>query len=105
MISVNVYRDKDDNIAGFGCVGHAGYADPGADIVCAAVSMLVINTINSIEKFTADDIKVSADPENGDIQCMFPSGISDETRLLFESMLLGLEEAQKNYGEYIKVVR
>ena len=35
--------------------GHAGYAEPGQDIVCAAVSALVINTINAIEAFTEDD--------------------------------------------------
>ena len=27
--------------------GHAGYAEEGQDIVCAAVSALVINTVNS----------------------------------------------------------
>ena len=28
--------------------GHAGYAKRGEDIVCAAISVLTINTINSI---------------------------------------------------------
>ena len=31
-----------------------GYADVGQDIVCAGVSALVINTINSIEQFNRE---------------------------------------------------
>ena len=35
--------------------GHAGYAEEGYDIICAAVSALTVNTINSIEQFTEED--------------------------------------------------
>ena len=37
---------------GFHVEGHAGYADYGQDIVCSAVSVLVINCINSIDELT-----------------------------------------------------
>ena len=36
-------------IVGFQTEGHAGYADAGSDIVCAAISVLVINAINSVQ--------------------------------------------------------
>ena len=29
--------------------GHAGYAEEGQDIICAAVSALIVNTVNSVE--------------------------------------------------------
>ncbi len=38
--------------------GHAGYAEEGQDIVCAAVSALIITTVNSLEKFTDDKFDV-----------------------------------------------
>ena len=41
--------------------GHAGYDDIGKDIVCAAVSVLVINTLNSIERFTDDKTSCVSD--------------------------------------------
>ena len=54
MIEVTVYKTMRHEYAGFDMSGHAGYDDIGKDIVCAAVSVLVINTLNSIERFTDD---------------------------------------------------
>ena len=42
--------------------GHTGYAEPGKDIVCAAVSVLAQNLIQSIEELTPDKIKYSIQP-------------------------------------------
>ncbi len=43
--------------------GHAGYAARGSDIVCAAVSVLAQNTVNSIEHFTQDSFTADVDEE------------------------------------------
>ena len=55
MIHVTIFQNKYKECVGFQTEGHAEYADPGQDIVCAAASILVINTINAIEEFTEDD--------------------------------------------------
>lgn len=34
--------------------GHADYAEKGQDIICAAVSALIVNTVNSVETLTED---------------------------------------------------
>ena len=44
MISVTVYKDRNNHYTGFRCDGHAGYAELGEDIVCSAVSVLTLNT-------------------------------------------------------------
>lgn len=54
MTTVTIYQTKNGIYKGFELSGHAGYAKNGADIVCAAISMLTTNTINSIETFTDD---------------------------------------------------
>ncbi len=51
MITMTVFRSDTGIYQGFLCSGHAGFARAGRDIVCAAVSVLVINTVNSIEQF------------------------------------------------------
>ena len=38
-----VIRKTNGRYSGFSCSGHAGYAESGSDIVCAAVSVLVIS--------------------------------------------------------------
>lgn len=79
--------------------GHAGFARNGKDIVCAAVSMLVINTINSIEEFTDDDFKGLADDKKGRIEFELVSEPSRESIILIDSMILGLTNASEEYGK------
>ncbi len=109
MIKVNLHYNKQGNLWRFVLDGHAGYADHGQDIVCAAVSMTVINTINSIDSLTKEALLLDQDDERGYIDCTFPDikanqGTS-EARLLLESMVLGLKSIQEEYGEYIQVIR
>lgn len=104
MIKVKVFK-KDGIITGVDVSGHAGYADHGEDIVCAAVSALVINTINSIETFTEDAFGGSSDPNGGHVAFHLKENISNDSILLLNSLILGLEGIRDGYGEeYIKLI-
>lgn len=104
MIKVTIYKETDDLITGFKILGHAGFSDKGNDIVCAAVSALVINTINSIEQFTTDDIEITENEDKGLIEFHVTSPISGETTLLLKSLALGLMGIEAEYnGKYISV--
>ena len=48
MTSITVYK-QDDIFTGFNVSGHSGYDMSGKDIVCAGISALTINFINSVE--------------------------------------------------------
>ncbi len=104
MIKITQYINKDNKIIGFNSSGHAEYADKGQDIVCSAVSVLIINTINSISEFTSDIIEYDEDEEAGMIDFIIPSNISCESELLLKSLFLGLKSIVDSYGtEYINV--
>ena len=60
MINITVKKRKGSYLD-FLSKGHAGYAEEGQDIVCAAVSALIITTVNSLEKFTEEQIEAEAD--------------------------------------------
>ena len=47
--------------------GHADFDTLGKDIVCAGVSALVLNTINSIETFRDDEFTCEVQEKNGDV--------------------------------------
>ena len=47
MIKAKLYQ-KENKICAFEISGHAGYAPHGEDIVCAAVTILSLNTVNAI---------------------------------------------------------
>ena len=104
MITVEI-RKSNGEYTGFSSKGHAGYAEEGYDIVCAAVSALTVNTINAIEKFTDDKFKGEA--ADGMVRWKFTqTPISKESKLLMDSLVLGLEDIQKTYGKkYIKIIR
>ena len=79
--------------------GHAGDAVAGENIVCAAVSVLSINTFNSIEKFTDDAFEIEASEDGGHLVMSFPEELSDKSQLLLDSLILGLDQIQKQYGD------
>ena len=99
MTHITIYRNQKNVFTGFCCEGHAGYANAGDDIVCAGISTLVINTINSIEVLTDTEILADAEQESGTIHVNFPSGGEKQAKLLVDAMILGLQGIQKNYGE------
>lgn len=107
MININLYYNKQGNLWRFVLDGHADYADHGQDIVCSAVSMIVINTINSIDLFTEEPFELDQDAGEGYIDCTF-SDIkankgSKDAILLLKSMILGLTSIKEQYGEHIQL--
>lgn len=101
MIKIAVYKNSQGIYMGFKSLGHAGYDKYGNDIVCSAVSVLVLNTINSIESLTKDRMRVKQSEAEGMIEVYFGTSISDGTRLLMDAMVLGLKTIQNEYGNYI----
>ena len=71
MVRVTILKDQKDICRGFETSGHAGYADKGQDIVCAAVSVLTINTVNSLEQFTEETFSLDSDEKRGRIALRF----------------------------------
>ena len=105
MIHVVIYQNEKEECTGFQTEGHAEYADPGQDIVCAAVSMLVINTINAVDLYTDDEASLISDEESGMISWNLQQRPSAETDLLLKTMILGLRQMayDDNYAEYIQL--
>ena len=104
MTKISIFK-QNGVYTGFEVSGHAGYAESGKDIVCAAISTLVINAINSIEAFTEDGFSCDADPESGSIKFQFKSAISKDSELLLNSLVLGLQGVEEDYGkEYMKLI-
>ena len=106
MIRVTIYKTDGHKYAGFDISGHAGYDESGNDVVCAAVSAIVINTINSIERFTDDETSCVSDEESGTIEFRFGKIPSHDASLLLDSMILGLEEIEDSseYESYIDII-
>lgn len=99
MTTITIRKTKLGEYSGFNCIGHAEFAEEGRDIVCAAVSMLVINTLNSLEELLHVPMKVVSNEEAGLIDCCFEDSLSEKATLLMDSLVLGLKQTKLEYGK------
>lgn len=106
MIKAILYISGEE-ISGFDVGGHAEYAPYGEDIVCAAVSLLTIATVNSLEA-QLGDIRAQV-AEEGRVTCFLPEKLEGERLLIAQSILktleMGLTNVAQAYPDYIRLIR
>lgn len=104
MIQISFKFDSEGCPIGVRCSGHAGYARRGKDIICAAVSTLVINTINSVEKFTDSRFVLETNEKKAIIYFLLEDP-DDDSKLLMKSLHLGIQDIITDNGkDYIQLV-
>lgn len=79
--------------------GHAGYAEPGKDLVCAAVSILVYTLDQNLEDMGLGDPKNLLEEGKARIACKEQS---EETTRIYNTIWSGLRILEENYPEYVK---
>lgn len=102
MITITV-KKRNGSYLEFVSKGHAGYAQEGQDIVCAAVSALIITTVNSLEAFTRDEFQ--AEEKDGYVSIRFMKPVTDQGKLLMDSLILGLTEIEHSYNNRYLTVK
>ena len=100
MVKITVYQNHDQQFVGFDCLGHAEYSDEN-DIVCAAVSAMTINCMNSIEEFTDTLFYCDSNETDGMISFRITENNGADAQLLLKSLVLGLQNMESNYEKYI----
>ena len=101
MINAKIVRNASGRIIAFTVENH------GESIVCAAVSMLVLNTVNSIYKFTKDKFTCDYDEKEGGFitfSLTNPATQTDGIIILLDAMHLGLTSAQAEYPGEIEII-
>ncbi|EXX85548.1 ribosomal protein [Paenibacillus darwinianus] len=104
MITVTLTRRSADRaIVAFAVEGHARFAKPGKDIVCAGVSAVTVGTVNAIESLAG--LELPAAMRNGWLQSEIPEtgdpAKDDRVQLLLESMVVMLGTISQSYGKYV----
>lgn len=106
MIDIKFYEDKKTHqISRIEMKGHAESGELGQDIVCAAVSSLVITTLNYLEKIDClDENQVEADEENGGyLAVQFFLLELEEVVFMTDYLYFGLSEIQATYPQNLRV--
>ena len=97
MILAEIIKDKQGNIRGF-CISNHGESK-----ACSAVSLLAINTVNSIESFTEDDIMYEFNEKDGGYLkfSLSEETPSEGTTVLLKALELGLTHVKELYPDEI----
>lgn len=102
------FHTEGDRIIGFDSQGHSGYAEEGADIVCAAITSairLVEATINDVLGLAAS-VKVSE--KDAKISLRLPGGLAATAESACQALLTGLmvyfTELHDEYPNHIEVL-
>lgn len=98
MIKITIYQNHAGQYVRLHCIGHAGFARAGEDIVCAGVSTLVINTLNAMDALTDEAFDAETEVESGLIDVTFRQPCGHDGKLLLDTMVLGLRDIQNQYG-------
>ena len=94
MITIKVKKDI------VSILGHADYADYGKDIVCSAVSSVVMCSVEAIATFDKTAIDIKKDNDKLDIIINKEDEITSK---LINNMLNCLKELEKQYPKNIKI--
>ena len=100
MINIKILT-KDTEKIGMEISGHSNYDEYGRDIICAGVSVLSQNTLLSILNLTKAEIDYEID--EGYLKFIYKNKISEEDKLLLDSLELGLKNLKESYPEHIKI--
>ena len=98
MIQITLYSQGDE-ITGFACTGHAGYAEYGSDIVCAAVSILTTTCVNALESVAG--LKPTIKASSGNMKVTLPPGSGRDAQVIFQTLRQGLRDLQAEYSQYL----
>ena len=102
MTSVTLYRAADGRLSGFEFRGHAGYAQAGSDIVCAAVSVLSTTCVNALESVAG--VKPQLIVRDGQMKAVVPEDqMTHDAQVILRTFEQGIRDVASSYPKYIHI--
>lgn len=96
-----IITKKDDYISNVIIKDHSNYADYGQDIVCAAISAIVIGGLNALEKKGLAKDYILVDDED---DCIIINLIDDEIiKQVIDTIIIQLITLEEEYGDYLQI--
>ena len=105
MTKCEFFRDQ-ERITGFSVSGHSGYAEAGADLVCAAISAVVTMAEATINDVCGAKAKVRVKEEDARITLTLPASCDEEdaVQAVLAGMMITLCSLRDDYPDYIEVL-
>lgn len=103
MTEVTLYWAK-GALCGVESRGHSGFAEKGADVVCAAVSTLLhVLLLGLSDVAKAEGLECRVDGDVPLIRVFWPQRVAPSLDLLTRTVALSLREVAAGNGEYVHI--
>ena len=105
MIRCEFFREN-ERITGFSVSGHSGYAEAGADIVCAALSAAVAMAEATINDVCGAKAKVRVKEADARITLTLPAVCEEEDSIqaVLTGLMIYLISLRDDYEDFIEVL-
>ncbi len=107
MITVVIHSSRSDGrLVSCSAIGHSMYAENGSDIVCAAVSVLMTNCVNSLET-VCGVLPEMGEFCDGRMSFSLPEGLTQaqqhDCQILMKSLQQGIRDVVQMYPENVRL--
>ena len=104
MVEIRVRKDSRDRLSSFFASGHAGWAESGEDVVCAAVSAILQAAWLGLSEVAA--ITVTATREDGRLELAWPPEVRAEAAVaaIVGTAALSVERIATQYPDHVRVI-
>jgi len=95
-----------DRVRRIECAGHAGNAESGVNIVCAAVSVLMTTCANALEQLAGLADAASVDEKRAMIAVELPDALGKgerDAQTILRTTVLGLTDISHEYPKLVKI--
>ncbi len=95
-----IFEKKDNCLVSVDMTGHAGFADSGKDILCAAASSALMTAVNGITECAG----IEGITEVSDNRVFFKTSPSREAHIFLDALRLQLCNIEEQYRGTVKVI-
>jgi uncharacterized protein YsxB (DUF464 family) len=104
LVEVHVRRDSRDRLSSFCANGHAGWAESGDDVVCAAVSALLQAAWLGLAEVAKVEVKASR--EKGHLEVSWPEAARSDAAVeaIVNTASLSIERICSQYPDHVRLI-
>ena len=102
-----VFHKRGEDFVRIESRGHTGYADSGADIVCAGLSALIQGALLGVLKVVGVKARYRVEEESGELEIILPEDMTDAERhdcgVILNTLYLSVKDLEEGYSGYINM--
>jgi uncharacterized protein YsxB (DUF464 family) len=104
LVEIRIVRDGRERLSSFLASGHAGWAEHGQDVVCAALSTALQSAWLGLAEVA--NVAVDADRADGNLRLAWPAAVRDDpaVRAIVMTAAKTVETIARQYPETARVI-